>query len=221
MSVGSTMLPGFMSPFGSSVFFTSANSLAMRSPSMVSRNSERSRPSPCSPECVPPYSRTTSCASSAIARMRRTSPGSRRLSAGRTCRQPTEACAYHVPSAPCLPNISSIRRAYSERCSSGTAQSSMNEIGFRGPAIDITMFRPALRTLQTAACSAGASARTTLSGKPSEPSNCSSSASFPPRSAPGASSENSTSRSAFGAPRTKPRIAVRWSGCAAASSSTF
>jgi len=143
MRGGSTILPGFMIPWGSNVRFTSANADAMRSPSMERRNSERSRPSPCSPECVPCSSRTTSCVASAIVRTSATSSGSFRLSAGRTCRQPTEACAYHVPSAPFFAKISSTRRAYSARCSSGTAQSSMNEMGRLGPAIDMTMLRPA------------------------------------------------------------------------------
>ena len=41
-------------------------------------------------------------ASSAIARIALTSFSSRRLSTGRTCRQPTEACAYQVPRVPCF-----------------------------------------------------------------------------------------------------------------------
>ena len=63
-------------------------------------------PSPCSPECEPLYSRTIANASSAMARIALTSLSSRRLSTGRTCRQPTEACAYQVPRVPCFSNIS-------------------------------------------------------------------------------------------------------------------
>ena len=63
-------------------------------------------PSPCSPECEPLYSRTIAKASSAMARIAFTSLSSRRLSTGRTCRQPTEACAYQVPRVPCFSNTS-------------------------------------------------------------------------------------------------------------------
>ena len=63
-------------------------------------------PSPCSPECEPLYSRTMAKASSAMARMARTSLSSRRLSTGRTCRQPTAACAYQVPRVPFLSKTS-------------------------------------------------------------------------------------------------------------------
>ena len=48
-------------------------------------------------------------ASSAMARIAFTSFSCRRLSTGRTCRQPTEACAYQVPRVPCFAKIS-VRR---------------------------------------------------------------------------------------------------------------
>ena len=41
-----------------------------------------------------------------MARIAFTSFSSRRLSTGRTCRQPTEACAYQVPRVPCFSNTS-------------------------------------------------------------------------------------------------------------------
>ena len=59
-------------------------------------------PSPCSPQCEPLYSLTIANASSAMARMVLASFSSFRFSTGRTCRQPTEACAYQVPLVPCL-----------------------------------------------------------------------------------------------------------------------
>jgi len=74
----------------------------MRGPNIASWNSERTMPSPCSPECEPLYSRTIANVSSAMARMAFTSFSSRRFSTGRTWRQPSEACAYMVPLAPCL-----------------------------------------------------------------------------------------------------------------------
>ena len=67
-------------------------------------------PSPCSPECEPLYSRTNANACSAMARIALTSLSSRRLRIGRTCRQPTEACAYQVPLVPFFSNTS-VRRA--------------------------------------------------------------------------------------------------------------
>ena len=44
-------------------------------------------------------------ASSAMARIAFTSLSSFRLRTGRTCRQPTEACAYQVPRVPCFSKI--------------------------------------------------------------------------------------------------------------------
>ena len=118
-------------------------------------------PSPCSPECEPLYSRTNAKASSAMARIALTSLSSRRFSTGRTCRQPTEACAYQVPRVPCFSNTSVSRAVYSARCSSGTAQSSTKEIGFPSSFIDIMMLRPEVRTSAIAACSFGSSTSTT------------------------------------------------------------
>ena len=99
---GSTILPGLSTLSGSKRCFTSRKSATMREPNIVSWNSERTMPSPCSPECEPLYSRTISKVSSAIARIALTSFSSFRLSTGRTCRQPSEACAYIVPRVPCL-----------------------------------------------------------------------------------------------------------------------
>src|SRR6266576_6853 len=62
-------------------------------------------PSPCSPECDPLYSRTISKVSSAMARIALTSFSSFRFSTGRTCRQPSEACAYMVPLVPAKTEI--------------------------------------------------------------------------------------------------------------------
>ena len=77
----------------------------MRSPNIWVWNSERTSPSPCSPECEPLYSRTMAKASSAIARMVFTSLSSLTLRTGRTCRQPSEAWAYQVPRVPCFSKI--------------------------------------------------------------------------------------------------------------------
>ena len=76
------------------------------------------------------------------------------LSTGRTCRVPTEACAYQVPRVPCLANTCVSLSVYSARCSSGTAQSSMNDTGLPSPFIDIMMLRPAFLTSHTSLCSA-------------------------------------------------------------------
>ncbi len=94
------MRPGFSMLFGSNASFTVSNARTMRAPNMVSWNSLRTRPSPCSPLCEPLYSRTRAKHSSATARMVATSFGSFMFSTGRTCRQPTEACAYQVPLVP-------------------------------------------------------------------------------------------------------------------------
>ena len=56
-------------------------------PNIGSWNSERTMPSPCSPECEPLYSRTMANASSAMARIFLTSSSCLRLSTGRTCRR--------------------------------------------------------------------------------------------------------------------------------------
>ena len=66
------------------------------------------------------------------------------LSTGRTCKVPTDACAYHVPRVPCFSNTRVSCSVYSARCSSGTAQSSMNDTGLPSPFIDIMMLRPGL-----------------------------------------------------------------------------
>ena len=78
----------------------------MREPNIGSLNSDRTIPSPCSPEWLPLYSRTRAKHSSAMARIFLTSSPSFMFSTGRTCRQPTEACAYQVPLVPCLANTS-------------------------------------------------------------------------------------------------------------------
>ena len=69
MRVGFTIFPGLSVPDGSNADLISLNAATSRLPNIGSRNSERTRPSPCSPECVPPKVRTSSCASSAMARM--------------------------------------------------------------------------------------------------------------------------------------------------------
>ena len=94
-------------------------------------------------------------------------------------------------------------------------------MGFRGPAIDITILRPAFLTLQAADWSASVSARTTLFGCPSSLKSSSSSLSLPPISVPGSSSANSTKSNAFGVPVTKSLIALRKSGCLAPRLKTF
>ena len=65
-------------------------------------HSDRTSPSPCSPEnAAPLYSRTIAQASSAMARIF-FAPSAFMLSTGRTCSVPTEACAYQVPRVPCF-----------------------------------------------------------------------------------------------------------------------
>ncbi len=140
------------------------------------------------------------------------------LSTGRTCRHPTDACAYQVPSVPCLWNTSVSRAVYSARCSSGTAQSSMKDTGFPSPFMDIMMLRPALRTFHSDAWPAASSTSTTAPGKPRSPMRsprprtprtCGS------RSAPA----NSTRRMAPGSPFTKRRMTGANEGLPSARSS--
>ena len=68
------------------------------------------------------------------------------FSTGRTCKHPTDACAYHVPLVPCRSKSALRRLVYSARCSSGTAQSSTTDTGFASPFIELMMFKPAERT---------------------------------------------------------------------------
>jgi hypothetical protein len=103
-------LPGLSAPTGSKRSFTASNISTVLRPYIFSWNSERASPSPCSPECAPLYSRTMANASSAMARMVRASFSSLRFSTGRTCRQPTLACAYQVPLVPCFSNTA-VRRS--------------------------------------------------------------------------------------------------------------
>src|SRR5438105_4073602 len=63
-----------------------------------------------------------------MARIASTSRSRRRLSTGRTCRHPTEACAYQVPRVPCLAKMSVSLEVYSARCSSGTAHGAVDEL---------------------------------------------------------------------------------------------
>src|SRR5215468_6247282 len=96
-----------------------------------------------------------------MARIASTSCSRRRLSTGRTCRQPTEACAYQVPRVPCLAKMSVSFEVYSARRDSGTAQSSTKETGLPSSFIDIMMLRPAVRTSAMPACSLGSSTSST------------------------------------------------------------
>src|SRR5258705_8818142 len=50
---GFTILPGFMSPFGSNHDLISASDAVSRGPKKGAIHSERTRPSPCSPEYAP------------------------------------------------------------------------------------------------------------------------------------------------------------------------
>ena len=104
MRGGRTIRFGFSIAPGSKASFTVSNARTIRSPNICGWNSLRARPSPCSPLCEPLYSRTRENVSSAIACMVATSVGSFMFSTGRTCRQPTEACAYQVPLVPCFSN---------------------------------------------------------------------------------------------------------------------
>ena len=220
MRGGSTILPGFMNPRGSKACFTSPKAAASRRPIRLSMNSERTSPSPCSPECDPPRSSTMSCTSVAMARMRPTSGASFRLSDGRTCRQPTEACAYQVPSAPCRSNAALTRTAYSARRGSGTAQSSMKETGFTSPGDDMTMLSPALRTPQTSAWAAGVSARRMGPGSPRS-TIISWSRSSPACAASASNAENSTTSTAPGFPGKTRSTTGRKMGLARARRSTL
>ena len=160
MRDGRTILPGFMRPAGSNSALISSKARVSRGPNCQATHSLRTRPSPCSPEKAPLYSRTSALASSAIARIF-TAPSRRMSRIGRTCSVPTDACAYHVPRVPCLRNTSLNRSTYSARCSSGTAQSSMNDTGLPSPRMLIMMLRPALRTSHSAFCAPASTMRTT------------------------------------------------------------
>ena len=164
MRSGRTIVPGLNRPPGSKASLTSSNARTNCGPNIASWNSLRTMPSPCSPEWEPRYSRTISKHSSAMARMRRAPASALRSMIGRTCRVPTEACAYQVPRVPWRAKMASRRRVYSARSSSRTAQSSTNETGFPSPFIDIMMLRPALRTSHTARWNAGSTASTTAPG---------------------------------------------------------
>ena len=50
---GPTIFPGLNRPFGSNLSFTSSKAFTSALPNMNSWNSERTMPSPCSPECEP------------------------------------------------------------------------------------------------------------------------------------------------------------------------
>ena len=147
MGGGFTILAGLKRPSGSKLRFTSSKAATMRLPSIGSRNSDRTIPSPCSPECEPLNSRTRACASSAIWRILDRSLLFLRLSVGLMWRHPTDACAYQVPVVPCFANTSPSRAVYSASLSSGTAQSSMNDTGLPSPFMDITMLSASFRTL--------------------------------------------------------------------------
>src|SRR5258707_861495 len=151
-----------------------------------------------------------------MARIASTSRSRRRLSTGRTCRHPTEACAYQVPRVPCLAKMSVSLEVYSARCSSGTAQSSTKETGFPSSFIDIMMLRAAVRVSPMAACSFGSKISTT-------PPHLAPSLSQPSPRAPitslscmrrrrlwyWSSSANSTKRMASGSPRTTASMVGR------------
>ncbi len=96
-----------------------------------------------------------------MARIAFTSFSWRRFRTGRTCRQPTEACAYQVPRVPCFSNTCVRRAVYSARSISGTAQSSTKETGFPCSFIDIMMLSPEVRTSEIAVWSEGSITSTT------------------------------------------------------------
>ncbi len=98
---GATILPGFIRLSGSNSALTAANAAFNRGPNCQATHSPRHRPSPCSPEYAPLYSRTIAAASSAIARIL-AAPSRRMSRIGRTCKVPTLACAYQVPLVPCF-----------------------------------------------------------------------------------------------------------------------
>ena len=78
------ILPGLKISCGSNICFTCRNRLAILVPNITSLNSERAMPSPCSPECEPPYSLTSLKASSAMPRMAETSSAFFISNTGRT-----------------------------------------------------------------------------------------------------------------------------------------
>src|SRR6266513_3948448 len=101
---GRTIFPGFNRPFGSKRSLISSSARTSRSPMIGAIHSERTSPSPCSPEYAAPlYFFTSAQASSAIARIF-FAPSSFMLRIGRTCSVPTQACAYQVPSVPFFSN---------------------------------------------------------------------------------------------------------------------
>ena len=207
-------------PIGSKLSFTSSYARTIRFPNMGSRNSDRTSPSPCSPEWHPLNSRTMACASSAIERILETSFTSLRLSVGRTWRQPTDAWAYQVPVVPYLRNTSVNLSIYSARCSRGTAQSSMKDTGFPSPFIDMTMLSPALRTDQISCWNPGSSALTTAAANPRLAMSSSRRLSRPSCSS-NSGPANSTSSSASGSPLTNWLMAPRKAAFSPARSSSL
>ncbi len=205
-----TILPGFISPAGSNRSLISSKARQRRGPNCQPTHSVRTSPSPCSPENAPLYSRTIALASSAIARIL-AAPSRRMSRIGRTCSVPTDACAYQVPRVPCRAKTCVNRSTYSARCSSGTAQSSMNDTGLPSPFKLIMMLSPALRTSHSARCAPASVISTTLPGKPRSPISATRS-----RRRRGGSSRvspmNSTSRIASGSPISARSITARNAG---------
>ena len=88
----STILPGFITPFGSNARLTSRNASYIWLPNIFSFQTLRTRPSPCSPLIDPPYSSTRSLIAAEMD-VRRSTPSCRfRSIRGRMWRHPTLAC---------------------------------------------------------------------------------------------------------------------------------
>src|ERR1700722_11406874 len=101
---GDTILPGLSNPAGSRWCLIATKASFNDGPNCHSIHSPRHRPSPCSPLYEPLYLRTSSEASCAMARIF-VAPSRRMSRMGRTCRVPTEACAYQVPCVPYFANM--------------------------------------------------------------------------------------------------------------------
>ena len=99
----------------------------------------------------------------------RLAPSRRMSKMGRTCKVPTEACAYQVPLVPWRLKTCVSSSVYSAKCTNGTAQSSMKLTGLPSPFRLIMMLRPALRTSHKFFCGASSTISTTLLGKPKSP----------------------------------------------------
>lgn len=81
------MLPGLRMPVGSQIFLKSPKAEIICGEYMIGSNSDRARPSPCSPDSEPPCATTNAAASVQNARMTARPSALRRSKVMRTCMQ--------------------------------------------------------------------------------------------------------------------------------------